>query len=204
MKYYVPSDFDLLVKGRFKELAMAEDEAHAARKTGEGSRGGKIIGHTKSGKPIYQQGFSHPSVKTFSKQDHIDAAKKHIQVGGNHHEDYVNEAELANSEERDMHPASAESHRLAYHHADQADLHEKAGGIHWSQRTKVAKSFKEQIPGGMAAGKTPKDFDKKKLKEGAKVEAEHTDSKNMAKEIAMDHLTEDKKYYKKLKTIEKK
>jgi len=62
----------------------------------------------------------------------------------------------------------------------------------------------EKIPGGLASGKKPKDFNSKKLKEGAKVESEHTKDKDTQKEIAMDHLTEDKNYYKKLKTIEKK
>lgn len=40
--------------------------------TGEGSRGGHIIGHTKSGKPIYQN-FNHPEHKSFTSQDHEDA-----------------------------------------------------------------------------------------------------------------------------------
>lgn len=42
-------------------------------KGGEGSRGGKIIGHTKSGKPIYEG--AHQSHKSFTKQDHKDAAE---------------------------------------------------------------------------------------------------------------------------------
>jgi len=42
----------------------------------------------------------------------------------------------------------------------------------------------------------------KQLKKGIKVELEHTNSEVMAKEIAMDHLYEDPKYYDKLETIE--
>ena len=41
-----------------------------------GPRGGKIIGKTKSGKPIYDSA-DHPSHKDFSIQDHRDAANKH-------------------------------------------------------------------------------------------------------------------------------
>jgi len=68
----------------------------------------------------------------------------------------------------------------------------------------ILKSIKEdKIAGGLADKKTPKDFDQKKLAEGLKVEMEHTSDKAVAKEIAMDHLTEDSEYYKKLKTIEK-
>jgi hypothetical protein len=39
---------------------------------------------------------------------------------------------------------------------------------------------------------------------GVKVEMEHTEDKNLAKEIAMDHLVEDPKYYTKLNKIETK
>lgn len=45
---------------------------------------------------------------------------------------------------------------------------------------------------------------KKQLEAGIKVEMEHTDSEAKAKEIAMDHLWEDPRYYVKLKKIEAK
>ncbi len=45
---------------------------------------------------------------------------------------------------------------------------------------------------------------KKQLEMGMKVEMEHTDSKEKAHEIAMDHLWEDPSYYTKLKKIETK
>ena len=45
---------------------------------------------------------------------------------------------------------------------------------------------------------------KKQLEMGMKVEMEHTDSKEKAREIAMDHLWEDPSYYTKLKKIEAK
>lgn len=45
-------------------------------KGGEGSRGGKIIGHTKSGKPIYDT-YSHEGHKDFSVNDHEDAFIAH-------------------------------------------------------------------------------------------------------------------------------
>ena len=72
---------------------------------------------------------------------------------------------------------------------------------------------KEIIPGGLAKGKSLQDIaDKHKvtiediksqLKKGIKVEMEHTSSKEVAKEIATDHLWEDPKYYEKLAYIEK-
>lgn len=45
-------------------------------KGGEGSRGGKVIGHTKSGKPIYEKSQNLP-YNGFTKQDHLDAAEHH-------------------------------------------------------------------------------------------------------------------------------
>lgn len=45
---------------------------------------------------------------------------------------------------------------------------------------------------------------KKQLEMGVKIEMEHTDSKEKATEIAMDHLWEDPSYYTKLKKIETK
>lgn len=62
------------------------------------------------------------------------------------------------------------------------------------------KMKKEKIPGGLASGKSPCEFNSEELAEGAEVEKEHTPDKDIAQEIAMDHLTEDKNYYEKLKT----
>lgn len=68
------------------------------------------------------------------------------------------------------------------------------------------------IPGGLAKGKTLEDLSKKydkpisfiktQLDKGIKVELEHTTSKKIASEIAMDHLWEDIMYYDKLQSIE--
>lgn len=97
--------------------------------------------------------------------------------------------------------------------------HEKDGGnvyhlegiskpVHQSKITNMkppekTKKSEDKIPGGLADNKKPSDFNPKSLKEGMKIESEHTSDKGIAKEISMDHLTEDPKYYKKLKTIEK-
>jgi len=58
------------------------------------------------------------------------------------------------------------------------------------------------MSGGLADDKKPSDFDQKQLEDGIKVEYEHTNDREVAREIAMDHLTEDKDYYKKLKKME--
>ena len=65
-------------------------------------------------------------------------------------------------------------------------------------------SFREDVvPGGLADEKSPEDFDKDQLAKGAAIELEHTDNESLALEIAMDHLTEDSKYYDKLELMEK-
>ena len=56
-----------------------------------------------------------------------------------------------------------------------------------------------RIPGGKGVGRCPDDFDPKELAMGIKVEAEHAKSRKIATEIAMDHLSENPRYYSKLK-----
>lgn len=68
---------------------------------------------------------------------------------------------------------------------------------------KLQKSHKDRIPGGLADKKKPQDFNPQALAQGIKVEMEHTNDPKVAKEIAMDHLSEDLEYYTKLKAIEK-
>lgn len=86
---------------------------------------------------------------------------------------------------------------------------------------------KEKITGGLSSGKSLRDIAlmhlglkkskeeknqeiesmirslKRELALGMKVELEHTPETAVAREIAMDHLYEDPKYYTKLKRIEK-
>lgn len=56
----------------------------------------------------------------------------------------------------------------------------------------------DSIKGGKGDKTTPTDVDPKQLEIGIAVEMEHTDDKDTAKEIALDHLTEDPEYYTKL------
>jgi len=62
----------------------------------------------------------------------------------------------------------------------------------------------EKLLNGLAKHMTLQDICNKhkvpieELEKGMKVEKEHTDSHSVAKEIAMDHLVEDPKYYTKI------
>jgi hypothetical protein len=60
--------------------------------------------------------------------------------------------------------------------------------------------FKEDMLPGGKGDKTPvKNVDKTELSMGIKTEYEHTKDEKLAREIAIDHLTEDPHYYSKLK-----
>ena len=61
----------------------------------------------------------------------------------------------------------------------------------------------DKIPGGRADKSDPSEFDQNQLAMGIKVEREHTKSDDIAREIAMDHLKEDPRYYTKLRAIHK-
>ena len=72
--------------------------------------------------------------------------------------------------------------------------------------------FEDKIPGGLAGGMGLTDIAKHhnvsvdilvdEFKKGISVEMEHTTDREIAKEIALDHIYEDPKYYTKLATIE--
>ena len=56
----------------------------------------------------------------------------------------------------------------------------------------------DQVPGGKGDETDENSVDYEELQVGQAVEKEHTDDPQLAKEIALDHLTEDPKYYSKL------
>lgn len=66
---------------------------------------------------------------------------------------------------------------------------------------KLAFAGDDIVSGGKADKRPASSFNKASLKKGTKVEEEHTSSKALAREIASDHLTEDPKYYEKLKKV---
>jgi hypothetical protein len=69
-------------------------------------------------------------------------------------------------------------------------------------RAKAA-TTKDVLTGGSADNMPDSKFNPETLAEGKKHEHEHTDSDQVAKEIAKDHLQEDAAYYEKIKKVEK-
>jgi hypothetical protein len=60
---------------------------------------------------------------------------------------------------------------------------------------------KNLLPGGKGDKLKESDVDQNELLKGIRVEREHTSDERIAKEIALDHLAEDPKYYTKLERI---
>ncbi len=60
---------------------------------------------------------------------------------------------------------------------------------------KIAKEWRDKIPGGNANGDTPADYEKSQVEKGKKVELEHSKDPDIAEEIAIDHLEEHDDYY---------
>lgn len=54
---------------------------------------------------------------------------------------------------------------------------------------------REYLPGGKGSGRRASDFDPTQLRVGTAIELEHTGDRRIAREIAMDHLTENPRYY---------
>jgi hypothetical protein len=76
-------------------------------------------------------------------------------------------------------------------------------GVEPLQLSERVKKYREKLKGGLADGMPDSKFPKQAIKQGMKVEREHTKDTQAQKEITKDHLSEDKKYYNKLETIEK-
>jgi hypothetical protein len=70
-------------------------------------------------------------------------------------------------------------------------------------KTVIREAYRDKLPGGKADKKHPEDFNQDQLRMGIKHEMEHTKDSSLAREIAMDHLSEDPHYYTKLKKLEK-
>ena len=89
------------------------------------------------------------------------------------------------------------------------DAYERAGGAAlgvdaatWSARQLSAQAQPERLRGGAADGLRPEDFDPEALAEGTRHELEHTGDRQVAQEIAMDHLVERPDYYERLRELE--
>jgi hypothetical protein len=109
------------IQKAFQILGVSYEPDIEKGSKGEGSRGGKVIGHTKSGKPIYDH-FDHKSHKDFTKKDHNDAAKLHMKKFREALKDAKKEAK------EELHGFDPYGRDDVSHHSSQEDLHSEAAG----------------------------------------------------------------------------
>lgn len=108
---------------------------------GEGSRGGRVIGHTSSGKPIYAN-HGHVSHGSFSSKDHGEAANLHMKL-------MQRSADIAASTEHSS--THNKQSKQADHHESQMKKH---GESQRFQEERVKKPVTPQVPsGGIGGGK---------------------------------------------------
>lgn len=105
-----------LITDRSEALRFALSEAgiEIEKSGGEGSKGGKVIGHTKSGKPIYATNAMNHKHSDFTSEDHKEAAEKNREEASKHFE-----------RARKMGPSIAQTKVL-----DQRDLHNQFAKEH--------------------------------------------------------------------------
>lgn len=121
------------VKELKDNIKKAKEELELEK--GEGSRGGHVIGHTESGKPIYDK-YSHKGHKNFTKQDHWDASDKHIQ--------YMNMQNTSTSygeKEKKQHDKERRKHEMAATYFDEPEKNPYHKELHkafnWSEEKQI-------------------------------------------------------------------
>lgn len=120
--------YEAAESARRKILAEKSFVIPLIKASGEGSRGGKVIGHTSSGKPIYDAGHTKTMgkehLRDWTEADHMDAASHHFDAARSKREKAL---KMTGSSE-----ASDTKRRKLL---SDADAHGEAGGKHaaWSK-----------------------------------------------------------------------
>ena len=119
------------------QLSKVEEELLVKAK-GEGSRGGRIIGHTSSGKPIYDTA-RHQGHMKFTADEHRDAVRTHsdharlFKIREQHASKTTDEREDNRKKSRhhqrqafehDLYVQRADAHEKSEHHKKMRDMHE--------------------------------------------------------------------------------
>lgn len=98
-----------IIKGEYQDSFIEEQvEEINTEKGGEGSKGGNIIGHTKSGKPIYAIKNARHEAK-YTSQDHNDAAYAHLDHASKLHKE-------GKEDQADRHNSMFDEHMGTYRH----------------------------------------------------------------------------------------
>ena len=102
-------------------------------KGGEGSKGGKVIGHTSSGKPVYEKRSpNHPIYNDYTWDDHVDASEIHMghldKIKPKRTKDYMGYKNDKNGEKR------KEYRKMSAHHINRSIQHKKKAGQMWETK----------------------------------------------------------------------
>ncbi len=112
----------------------------------EGSRGGKVIGHTRTGKPIYED-FSHDKHREFNESEHNDAAEAHSKIAdkyANHKDQEKRSKSSKSTKEYVKHMSAAEKEKDSAKTRDWYNNHEGETGETKSFKDNYLHSSKEQ------------------------------------------------------------
>jgi hypothetical protein len=129
-----------LLKGDIDQdtFDKAIEQLDSLMKGGEGSKGGHVIGHTSSGKPIYSNKKAH-QYKDFNHRDHSDAAYLHSREASKHNGARTSFGSKTTHEEKSKHYDEYSS--LSQHHTSTSWGHEDI-------------SIKQSMEGGDIIGHT--------------------------------------------------
>lgn len=127
-------------------------------KGGEGSRGGRIIGHTKSGKPIYMNQNA-MAEKHYSSKDHEEAVYKHL--------DHNKET----GKDSDHHATQFDRHMDSSRHKKaQEDVEKETRGIKKSEELTPGEVERQRVANNLQKAYTPIFEDPDYLEKGKKAE----------------------------------
>lgn len=129
--------------------SLKKDEDDLLEKGGEGSKGGKVIGHTKSGKAIYENA-NHSKHKDFTVEDHDEAIEAHQKPRDEYHRssDFSDEGKAKNDhhyEQQKQHIAAKNglvSKRENDQKKKQVDHHNRMADFHKTMLDHI-KKYKE-------------------------------------------------------------
>lgn len=155
-----------------KAIEQLESLMKAKGKSGEGSKGGHVIGHTKSGKPVYAAGRK-ASQYDFTPQEHSDAADLH-DLKAKKHSNAIGESSIPGIEQS-----------LASHHSEEGKSHRQEA------HRKLTKEFSSDEKKILANQKKKQIEHHKKMMHFHRDIAAHIDNQYMsgknAEEYRQDH-----------------
>lgn len=123
--------------------AILDEDDERSDAGGEGSRGGHIVGHTKTGKPIYEQ-QNHPSHEKFSAGEHLEAMHAHERAARNLAYDFAHGSKFSEEQKNKLalHTRAALYHEVAHKQKSSKSDSEDTMTIKIKRNAITTRSFK--------------------------------------------------------------